>query len=320
MAERQCERAREERRREGLGRCPGGILSVRCLLITLCRNGPYSPDYFVCLRSSMPPSGGGQGEWDRRDRDRQQRQPQQFQRRQRDQGSGQQNQHQSDHRWERHWQRGRDERADGRSGPADEPRSRNRSTPSGERRMYSKDQLLSHYTPMRKCIHSQIAVTFQLVRSFLTHVVTQHAPGMRPSTLSPLQRLHRDLPIWLRFRKMKHHFSQAARRLGKDVISQRLLDAPAQAARLPVTTVEETCEDWAIGSSRTAAVDRRAALTLAEIMFPRTARGVGATEINIRSSNSNRILQEAYRTHRQVECGITKIQRARPVGHSRKRA
>ena len=110
-------------------------------------------------RSGIPQSGGGQSEWDRRDRDRQQqRQPQQFQRNTSQQAPTQQRntpqqaptqqQNPPEQRWERHWQRDRDARG------GQDDRSRNRGGGGGggggERRMYGKDQLLSHYAPMRK--------------------------------------------------------------------------------------------------------------------------------------------------------------------------
>ena len=100
------------------------------------------PDAVPAVRARAVPQGPGQGEWDRR-QDRQ-RQPHHFGRQQQPHPQQHPQQHHGSppqgQQWDRHWQRDRSA-----GGPGDDPR-RNRGG-GGERRMYGKDQLLSHYTP-----------------------------------------------------------------------------------------------------------------------------------------------------------------------------
>lgn len=176
--------------------------------------------------------------------------------------------------------------------------------------------------PAHVALHTYAYVSFFVSRihftgTCLTHVTAQHAPGMRPNIPLPLQRFRRCLSTWLRHQKRKHRLARVAHRLDKGAISLRLSDAQDQAVRQAVTTVEEIFEEeWVIATSRSAAVGRQGVLKAAEITL--TAHGVGGMETS--SSSSSRVPQEACRTHQQVECGITRTQKARLVDHSRKKA
>lgn len=106
--------------------------------------------------------------------------------------------------------------------------------------------------------------------------------------------------------------SRVVHRLDKDVISLRLSDAQGQAVHQAAPTVEQ--EDWVVATTRSAAVDRPGVLKAAEIIP--TAHGAGETQT---SNSSSRVPQVACRTHQQVECGITRTQKARLVDRSRKK-